>query len=225
MLHTVKLSEELKIKIEEHEATFSLMPGAVIIHDVRDWSVVYMSEWGLKQLGITIEEVTSISSDEYHRRYFNHEDARDYAPKVFDFLQKNNDDIITYFQQVKLPGKKDWTWHLSSSRIFARDDKGKPTYTITLAVPIDAMHHMAAKATRLLAENTFLRDNYRIFSKLTKREKEVLKLIALGKSAAEIAQALFISVTTAETHRKNIKSKLNANTYELMQYARAFDLI
>jgi hypothetical protein len=48
----------------------------------------------------------------------------------------------------------------------------------------------------------------------------------LGKSTTEIATELFISATTAETHRRNIKQKLNAPTiFELSQYARAFDLI
>ncbi len=43
---------------------------------------------------------------------------------------------------------------------------------------------------------------------LTKREKEIALLIAQGKSTKEIAQELFISPFTVDTHRKNIFSKL-----------------
>jgi len=42
---------------------------------------------------------------------------------------------------------------------------------------------------------------------LTRREKEVLELIAEGMTNNEIAQKLFISVTTVDTHRKNLLAK------------------
>jgi len=55
---------------------------------------------------------------------------------------------------------------------------------------------------------------------LTNREREVLKLIAEGKSNKEIGQALFISVHTVERHRANIMRKLNLKkTADLVKYA------
>ncbi len=55
---------------------------------------------------------------------------------------------------------------------------------------------------------------------LTNREREVLKLIADGKSNKEIATALFISVHTVERHRANIMSKLNLKkSADLIKYA------
>ncbi len=55
---------------------------------------------------------------------------------------------------------------------------------------------------------------------LTKREKEVLKLIAAGKSTPQIAEALFIANSTVETHRRNLISKCEVdNSKELMLYA------
>lgn len=47
---------------------------------------------------------------------------------------------------------------------------------------------------------------------LTGREKDVLKLVAEGNSNKEIARTLDISVRTVETHRQNIKSKLDIHT-------------
>lgn len=61
---------------------------------------------------------------------------------------------------------------------------------------------------------------------LTRREKEVIELIAEGMTNNEIAQKLFISVSTVDTHRKNILLKLNAkNTAELVKLAFMYKLI
>jgi len=55
---------------------------------------------------------------------------------------------------------------------------------------------------------------------LTLREKEVLKLIAEGKSHKETADLLFISVRTVDHHRANIMRKLNIkDTANLTKYA------
>lgn len=55
---------------------------------------------------------------------------------------------------------------------------------------------------------------------LTPREREVLQLIAEGRSTKEAAAALFISVKTAETHRQRIMNKLDLHeTASLVRYA------
>ena len=55
---------------------------------------------------------------------------------------------------------------------------------------------------------------------LTSREREVLKLIAEGKSSKEIATLLFISVSTVNNHRASIMEKLNLNkATDLVKYA------
>ncbi len=55
---------------------------------------------------------------------------------------------------------------------------------------------------------------------LSRRELEVLKLITKEFTALEIAEELFISQNTVNTHRKNLLSKLNAkNTAGLVMYA------
>jgi len=55
---------------------------------------------------------------------------------------------------------------------------------------------------------------------LSSREKAVLKLIVEGKSNREIAETLFISVRTVESHRAAILKKLNLNsTADLVKYA------
>lgn len=55
---------------------------------------------------------------------------------------------------------------------------------------------------------------------LTQREKEVLKLIAMGMTASEISEKLFISSSTVNTHRRNLIDKIGVrNTTGLVRYA------
>jgi two-component system response regulator NreC len=61
---------------------------------------------------------------------------------------------------------------------------------------------------------------------LSERETEVLKLIALGHTNAEIAQQLYLSVRTVESHRSHIQQKLRLSTRaELVRYALDHDLV
>ena len=61
---------------------------------------------------------------------------------------------------------------------------------------------------------------------LSDREREVLRLLALGHTNQEIAKMLFISVRTAETHRAHIMQKLRLSTRaELVRYALQHGLL
>ena len=55
---------------------------------------------------------------------------------------------------------------------------------------------------------------------ITKREREVLKHIAMGETTKAIAKVLFISTNTVDTHRKNLLEKCGVkNTAELIRFA------
>ncbi len=61
---------------------------------------------------------------------------------------------------------------------------------------------------------------------ITRREKEVLVLIADGMTNTQIADKLFISTTTVDTHRKNLLAKFHAkNTATLIRLAAQYQLI
>ena len=62
--------------------------------------------------------------------------------------------------------------------------------------------------------------------RLSKREKEVLTHIATGLTNIQIAEKLFISVDTVDSHRKNLHAKLNvSNTAMLVRFAVENDLL
>jgi len=62
--------------------------------------------------------------------------------------------------------------------------------------------------------------------KITRREKEILLLVSKGLTTAQIAEQLFISSHTVESHRKNLMDKFDVNTMTaVIKFATQFGLI
>jgi DNA-binding NarL/FixJ family response regulator len=87
---------------------------------------------------------------------------------------------------------------------------GKPYFSpaVTAVLMEDYVRQLQARG---------LTDTYHL---LTAREKEVLQLLAEGRSNKEVASLLDLGVSTVETHRANLMQKLNLhNTAEIVLYA------
>lgn len=99
---------------------------------------------------------------------------------------------------------------------------GKDELVHAIAKVYEGGRYLAEETTDILL-NTVAKQQHasRVhIPSLTRREKEVLKLIAQGLTDTEIASRLYISLTTAKSHRKNLRSKLNArNSAEIVRIA------
>jgi len=94
-----------------------------------------------------------------------------------------------------------------------------PNYTRTLLTAFDAEVRRRREAAPPL-------DTGGLIEPLTARERDVLKLMAAGRSNPEIAEQLVIAVTTVKTHVKNIFGKLHAaNRVEAIARARDLNLL
>ena len=217
----------MKARIAEVAATADLLPCAVIIHRFYGsyTEVEYMSQPGLDFLKLKLEDIKK--AGRHYFKTFLTDNEEGYIPHILNLVARNDEkEIFTFFQQVRKGDTGELVWHLSSIRILMKDDEGKPLLIIVLSSPVNADNHLLIKISRLMDENNFLRDNMQKFSSLTQRERLILQYIAKGKSNKEIAGETSISVSTVETHRKKIKSKLDAKSiFELAQYAAAFDLM
>jgi two-component system response regulator NreC len=88
--------------------------------------------------------------------------------------------------------------------------RGKPYFSPAVASMLveDYMRHMKARN---------LSDSYEL---LTHRERQVLQLLAEGRSNKEVATLLELGLSTVETHRANLMQKLNLHsTAEIVLYA------
>ncbi|MFP2996107.1 response regulator transcription factor [Spongiivirga sp. MCCC 1A20706] len=68
--------------------------------------------------------------------------------------------------------------------------------------------YFGAEVQKILAENVAQEKE---MPKLTRREKHILQLIADGKTTNQIAEQLFISPLTVETHRRNLMQKMKVS--------------
>jgi DNA-binding CsgD family transcriptional regulator len=69
-------------------------------------------------------------------------------------------------------------------------------------------------------KSTEEKDGQSTGTRLTPRQREIVQLLAEGKSSKEVAVALGLSVKTAETHRANIMRRLDCHSVsELVRYA------
>lgn len=213
-------------KIAEIAASADLYPAVVIIHHVPTQTVRYMSRWGLDLLGATLAELRALGPA-FSSTYFNAAEAAEYMVRAFELMgEYGSPDVHSFFQQVRTNERPGWSWYLTSLRRLLADAQGQPLLLLAMAVPLHPDNHFAAKVQRLIDENDFLRRHSTVFSRLSTRERAILRLLALGRSSQEIADELYISVETANTHRRNVRQKLGASTsFELAEYARAFDLI
>jgi DNA-binding NarL/FixJ family response regulator len=111
-------------------------------------------------------------------------------------------------------------------------DADKETLLNAIHSAIKGERYFSPDVTALIFQDFYLKEKdgkglpSKKTNELTKREEEVLVLIAHGKSLKDIAEELFISIKTVETHKMHIQDKLGlANTAQLVKYAIEHDLI
>lgn len=116
------------------------------------------------------------------------------------------------------PKDKDYKWVIGALAVMEMKD-GRPWRFLNVTLDIDLMKDTQNQIIALTRENTRLRNQIEI-GKLTRREKQVIKLITEGKTDKEISRSLYISILTVKTHRHNIHRKLRLqNTASLVHFA------
>jgi DNA-binding NarL/FixJ family response regulator len=108
-------------------------------------------------------------------------------------------------------------------RVGARGYVSKTDAIRDLVTAINAVRSGVSFFTARVAEivlEGYLDKNEATKSRLTPRQREIIQLLAEGKSSKEIAVALGLSTKTAETHRANIMKRLNCHSAsEIVRYA------
>jgi len=193
---------------------------------------------------MVIEGIRSLLQNEKDVEWVGHASN---AASCLAFLQKQQPDVI--LMDINLPDKSGidlckeviekypsiFIIGLSTfnqqSFIQKMMDNGASGYVLKNATQEELMEavHTVMKGKTYLSEEAsqILRKNADAdIPVLTRREKEVLELIADGLTNNEIAQKLFISVATVDTHRKNLLAKFEAkNIASLIKAAMQMQML
>ncbi len=105
--------------------------------------------------------------------------------------------------------------------------KNSPSSVLKMAITkvLNGEFYFDAKELPAKDNNTYFIDDFMKKYQLTKREVEIIKMIAREFTSKEIGDSLFISEFTVSTHRRNIMKKLNSkNVAGLLIFARKHGL-
>lgn len=132
------------------------------------------------------------------------------------------------YVSVNVIGLSTFNQHSFISKMMENGASGYVLKNATQSELMEAIGEVAKGKTFLSDEAaaSLRKDEYAQMPVITRREKEVLELIAEGLTNAEIAARLFISIATVDTHRKNLLVKFQTkNTASLVKTAVQLQLI
>ena len=198
-----------------------LIPGILHINRKEDLAVDYMNENGLQIAGYTLDELRSLET-EFFDKHLNPVVTKYLMPKILHFYNLQDETkTYSFLQEYRVDEKSEYEILFTTTKIY-RQGAG----LISIMQRMKNLENMVNKLEKLLEDSLFLKKNFERFSSLTKREKEILQLVALGIKRKDIADQLFISKHTYDNHRKHIREKLEIRSFsELIKYAEVFGLV
>lgn len=145
--------------------------------------------------------------------------------QIAGFLKdKEQSAVYSFFYRSSNPNSSESEWFLSSSRL-NKCDKGLPQEVVVFSYDLQLFGDIKKRLYRVLENDEFFKEHFNKVSSLTKREKEIIQLLSTGMSSPEIANAMYISVHTVNTHRKSINDKLVIKSIAgLLKFAEVFEL-
>lgn len=134
-----------------------------------------------------------------------------------------------------------WVWVLDRGKVVVRDPQGNPQRAAGTHLDISGQKHLNLQGADLLRRiETLIRDASKSpalsdpastqvaekAGRISARQRQVLELVAVGCTSAQIAESLKISPATVVTHRRDLMGKLNLHTVaELTRYAIQHKLV
>ncbi|MEO1054434.1 MAG: LuxR C-terminal-related transcriptional regulator [Bacteroidota bacterium] len=187
----------------------------------QDLTISYVNPAGSELVGMGNEDIEEIGSS-FLEKYIHPESQRTLYPCLMELFKKRDENYVYCdFQRIWSDREGQYITCFTLAKI-----EGSFRGVLALAQPIQQMSYLGHKLQRIFDEQDFMRKHRHIFAKLTSREKQVMRYVAMGLTNPQIADKLFISRKTVEQHRKNIKRKLEIKTFaQMTQYAQAFDLV
>jgi RNA polymerase sigma factor (sigma-70 family) len=212
-----KENDLLKTRIQSLESLLNHVPAMLYTHQNNTKTINWCNRYMEDVTGYTIAEMNSLGLDFF--RKVLHPDDFDVAV-IAQQSFKANKNVFGGVVRFRKRGADDWRWLTGIAIPYTRDDTGAIKEVICAFIDMTLTMDTNDQLTEAMLD-VMRRKNEDLISKLTPREKDILKLTVKGLNNKEIAAELNLSRYTIETHRKNIRIKLKVrNTTELIALAR-----
>jgi DNA-binding CsgD family transcriptional regulator len=176
---------------------------------------IYLNRFGHDMIGYTRKEINEMGSQFFSK--IIHPDDMEIIPTtvVASYYQS----YLVSMHRLRSKNKLEYKWFYDHGCTIKTFEDGSPKQALVIAVEVTDTMHTHNQLNSALKEISQLKYALKL-SRLTTREKEVLHLIAKGKTDKEISTQLFISIQTAKKHRNNLILKTEVvNTAELVALA------
>lgn len=216
-----------------------IMPCALYLLDYQTRTYLYVSEEVKNLIGHTSNDFLT-KGHEWLLRQLHPQDLDQFKGEVFE-------DFVTYVNSLSREQIKSarfsvnyrikhtdghYVQFLDQHIVIETDEENNPILILGICTDI-TVHKTDDKVIFTISEFDIENGNKLISSKsfprsvkFTEREKEIILLLQKGNSSKLIANHLYISQHTVNTHRKNLLQKYNfKNTSELLSYAMANGIV
>lgn len=200
------------------------MPAIVYVNryeragDARSLRNIWSSRYAQDFVGMTQERICRMGFELFVQLL--HPEDLGVIEEVFaaETIRKTGE-VFTYVFRVRSAVTQEYIWLCGNGVTMDFHEDLSPKTMINVSFEISSYLNAKSQLSFALKEIARLEHELQCKS-LSKREKEVLKCIAGGLTDKQIGAMLFISETTAKTHRNKILHKLNLkNTASLVAFA------
>lgn len=221
------LEEKIKLLEEQlnfYRLTMEQLPAMVYLNELKEPGDMnsLCSIWSNRSaqdfVGYTHEEITTMGF-EFLQNTLHPYDLK-VTQKLISNLNAHTGNVYSGIIRQKSRTGSEYLWLITRTIILEVHPNGVPRTLLNVSIQLIAPHGSNDQLAAALEEIHRLRTQNQLFS-LSKREREILKLIAGGLIDKEIARQLNISFQTAKTHRNNLIHKLNLrNTAGVVAFAK-----
>lgn len=167
-----------------------------------------MNKSGCNILKHSVEELNELGA-EYFQRFFVPEEI-DVLISTYLSMQQQQDAsrIYNFLHRVKTMSDESYKWYFASAKLLYTPKQVVSDKILLIVNEVNSLGNVAKKINRVLEESDWIKANFKKLCRLSKREKDILGLLASGYTTAQIADTYYLSKLTVNTHRRNIMQKL-----------------
>lgn len=214
--------EDRLLQEEDFYAVADDIPYAVHLNDPETLEVIHTNAKHAELTGHHIGEIREMGI-EYLENYIHPGSLATVASILpAKYAQMDPHQTFAFVQYARMDGEDRYSPLIT----FTKSTKLPDGLVVCISPKVGQFGKLTKKMEQIVKMDQFKLKHFKRFQQLTNREVEILKLLANGSNNPRIAEKLFISRSTVETHRKNLKRKLELRSFrDLMRYAFAFNLI